>query len=92
MALSGLEASGGAGAAGVLHRVDMTGKIAIRVIDKDPETLDWIDRGGINATVAQKPYVMALLRREIPGRLAPQRGARIQGLAKRSRLAAALVC
>ena len=54
-----LEASGGAGAAGVLHRVDMTGKIAIVSFDKDPDTLDWIDRGGINATVAQKPYVMA---------------------------------
>jgi ribose transport system substrate-binding protein len=54
-----LEASGGAGAAGALHRVDMTGKIVIVSFDKDPETLDWIDRGGINATVAQKPYVMA---------------------------------
>ena len=54
-----LEASGGAGAAGALHRVDMTGKIAIVSFDKDPETLDWIDRGGINVTVAQKPYVMA---------------------------------
>jgi ribose transport system substrate-binding protein len=54
-----LEASGGAGAASALHRVDMTGKIAIVSFDKDPETMDWIDRGGINATVAQKPYVMA---------------------------------
>ena len=54
-----LEASGGAGAAGALHRVDMTGKIAIVAFDKDPETLDWVDRGGVNATVAQKPYVMA---------------------------------
>jgi len=54
-----LEASGGAGAAGALHRVDMTGKITIVSFDKDPETLDWIDRDGINATVVQKPYVMA---------------------------------
>jgi ribose transport system substrate-binding protein len=54
-----LEASGGAGAAGALHRVDMTGKVAIVSFDKDPETLDWVDRGGINATVVQKPYVMA---------------------------------
>jgi ribose transport system substrate-binding protein len=54
-----LEASGGAGAADELHREDMTGKIAIVSFDKDPETLDWIDRGGINATVVQKPYVMA---------------------------------
>ena len=49
----------GAGAADALHREDMTGKIAIVSFDKDPETLDWISRGGINATVVQKPYVMA---------------------------------
>ncbi len=54
-----LEASGGAGVADALHREDMTGKIAIVSFDNDPETLDWIDRGGINATVVQKPYVMA---------------------------------
>ena len=54
-----LEASGGAGAADSLHRVDMTGKVAIVSFDKDPETFSWIDRGGINATVVQKPYVMA---------------------------------
>lgn len=54
-----LEASGGAGAAGALHRVDMTGKVVIVSFDKDPETLDWVDRNGINATVVQKPYVMA---------------------------------
>ena len=54
-----LEASGGAGVADVLHREDMTGKIAIVSFDNDPETLDWISRGGINATVVQKPYVMA---------------------------------
>jgi ribose transport system substrate-binding protein len=54
-----LEASGGAGAAGVLHRMDLIGKISIVSFDKDPETLDWIDRGGINATVVQKPYLMA---------------------------------
>jgi ribose transport system substrate-binding protein len=54
-----LEASGGAGAAGVLHRMDLTGKVAIVSFDKDPDTLSWIDRAGINATVAQKPYLMA---------------------------------
>lgn len=54
-----LEASGGGGAADALHRVDMTGKIPIVSFDNDPETLEWISRGGINATVAQKPYVMA---------------------------------
>jgi ribose transport system substrate-binding protein len=54
-----LEASGGPGVASALRRVDMNGKVAVVSFDKDPETLDWIDRNGINATVAQKPYVMA---------------------------------
>ena len=57
--LIGLEASGGAGAADALHRVDLTGKIPIVAFDKDPETLDWIQRGAITATVVQKPYVMS---------------------------------
>jgi len=52
-----LEASGGSGAAEALHRLDV--KIPIVGFDKDPETLDWIDRDVISATVTQKPYVMA---------------------------------
>lgn len=52
-----LEASGGSGAAEALHRLDL--KIPIVSFDKDPETLDWIDRDGIRATITQKPYVMA---------------------------------
>ncbi|HVO59099.1 MAG TPA: substrate-binding domain-containing protein [Dongiaceae bacterium] len=52
-----LEASGGSGAAEALHRLDA--KIPVVGFDKDPETLDWIDRDGITATVTQKPYVMA---------------------------------
>ena len=55
----GLEASGGAGAADALHRIDLTGKIPIVAFDKDPETLEWIQRGAITATVVQKSYVMA---------------------------------
>jgi ribose transport system substrate-binding protein len=54
-----LEASGGEGAADALHRLDMTGKIKIVAFDKEPQTLDGIDRKWIAATVAQKPYVMA---------------------------------
>jgi len=54
-----LEASGGAGTADALHRLDLTGKIPIVAFDKDPETLDWIQRGAIAATVVQKPYVMS---------------------------------
>jgi ribose transport system substrate-binding protein len=52
-----LEASGGSGAAEALHRLDV--KIPIVGFDKDPETLDWIERDVITATVTQKPYVMA---------------------------------
>lgn len=54
-----LEASGGPGVADAMHRVDMDGKIAIVSFDHDPETVNWIQRGGINATVIQKPYIMA---------------------------------
>ena len=55
----GLEASGGQGAAEALHLMDLTGKIKIVAFDKDPATLDAIERGWITATVVQKPYVMA---------------------------------
>jgi ribose transport system substrate-binding protein len=55
----GLEATAGAGAADALHRMDMTEKIKILAFDKDPQTLDGIERGWITATVVQKPYVMA---------------------------------
>jgi ribose transport system substrate-binding protein len=55
-----LEASGGSGAAEALHRLDQTGKVAIVAFDKDPETLEFIQNGAINATIAQKPYVMAV--------------------------------
>lgn len=54
-----LEASGGPGAAEVLHRLNMDGKIPIVAMDKSQETLDWISRGAIAATVAQKSYTMA---------------------------------
>ncbi len=54
-----LEASGGPGSADALHRMDLTGKIPIVAFDKDPETLEWIQRGAISATVVQKPYVMS---------------------------------
>ena len=54
-----LEATGGSGAAGALHRFNREGKPPIVAFDSDPETLDWIDRGAITATVTQKPYVMS---------------------------------
>jgi ribose transport system substrate-binding protein len=54
----GLEASGGEGAAEVLNRFELAGKVKIVAFDKNPETLDWIERGAITATVVQKPYIM----------------------------------
>ena len=54
-----LEASGGSGAAEALHRLDLQGKIPVVAFDKDPSTLDWIERGVITATITQKPYVMS---------------------------------
>ena len=54
-----LEATGGSGAAEALHRLSMEGKLPIVAFDDDPETLDWIERGAIAATIAQKPYIMS---------------------------------
>jgi ribose transport system substrate-binding protein len=54
-----LEATGGSGAAGALHRLNMEGKLPIVAFDDDPETLDWIDKGVIAVTITQKPYVMS---------------------------------
>jgi ribose transport system substrate-binding protein len=54
-----LEASGGQGAADALHLLDLTGKVKIVAFDKDPATLEAVERGWITATVVQKPYVMA---------------------------------
>ncbi len=54
-----LEASGGPGAAEALHRLNLGGKIFLVAMDKNPNTLDWIGRGVISATIAQKPYTMS---------------------------------
>lgn len=54
-----LEATGGSGAAQALHRLNLEGKLQIVAFDDDPETLDWIDKGAITATITQKPYVMS---------------------------------
>jgi ribose transport system substrate-binding protein len=54
-----LEATGGPGAADALNRFDMAGKIPIVAFDKDPKTLDLIEKGAISSTIAQKPYVMS---------------------------------
>lgn len=44
--------------ADVLNREHVTGK-AVVAMDTDRGTLDWIQKGAINATIAQKPYTMA---------------------------------
>jgi ribose transport system substrate-binding protein len=54
-----LEASGGPGAAEALHRLNMGGKLVIVAMDRSPETLEWISRGFISATIAQKSYTMS---------------------------------
>ena len=54
-----LEATGGSGAAEALQRLEMDGKLPIVAFDNDPETLDWIEKGAITATITQKPYVMS---------------------------------
>lgn len=44
--------------ADVLERKKITGKVII-AMDTDQGTLDWIKKGAIAATIAQKPYTMA---------------------------------
>jgi ribose transport system substrate-binding protein len=55
-----LEAQSGKEVAGVLGSYHITGKI-VMAMDTDPETLDLIQKGGIAATIAQKPYTMAFV-------------------------------
>jgi ribose transport system substrate-binding protein len=55
-----LEAQSGKEVAGVLNSYRITGKV-VMAMDTDPETLDWIQKGGIAATIAQKPYTMAFV-------------------------------
>lgn len=42
----------------VLSRNKLTGKVAV-AMDIDPRTLEWIQKGVIAATIAQKPFTMA---------------------------------
>src|SRR6195256_645096 len=55
-----LEAQSGKEVAGVLNSYHVTGKV-VMAMDTDPETLEWIQKGGIAATIAQKPYTMAFV-------------------------------
>ncbi len=53
-----LEAQAGKEVADVLDRNKIAGKTII-AMDTDDKTLDWIKKGMIKATIAQKPYTMA---------------------------------
>ena len=55
-----LEAQSGKEVAGVLNSYHVTGKV-VMAMDTDQETLEWIQKGGIAATIAQKPYTMAFV-------------------------------
>jgi ribose transport system substrate-binding protein len=55
-----LEALAGKEVANVLSSNKVNGKIII-AMDTDPDTLDWIQKGVIAATISQKPYTMAMV-------------------------------
>lgn len=55
-----LESLGCAEVADVLDRRHVRGKVVI-AMDTSPNTLEWIQKGGINATIGQKPYTMAFV-------------------------------
>ena len=55
-----LEAQSGKEVANVLNSYHLTGKVVI-AMDTDQETLDWIQKGVIAATISQKPYTMAFV-------------------------------
>jgi ribose transport system substrate-binding protein len=55
-----LEALSGKEVANVLSDNNVTGRTVI-AMDTDPETLEWIKKGVIAATIAQKPYTMAFV-------------------------------
>jgi ribose transport system substrate-binding protein len=55
-----LEALSGKEVATVLDNNSIKGRSVI-AMDTDPETLDWIQKGVIAATISQKPYTMAFV-------------------------------
>ncbi|MGA2856408.1 MAG: substrate-binding domain-containing protein [Candidatus Sulfotelmatobacter sp.] len=69
-----LEAQSGKNVAGVLNSFHVTGKV-VMAMDTDQETLDWIQKGGIAATIAQKPYTMAFVGLEMLDNLYHQKPA-----------------
>jgi ribose transport system substrate-binding protein len=54
-----LEAIACPAVADVVNRANAAGKVVVVAMDTDPLTVDWINKGVISATIAQKPYTMA---------------------------------
>ena len=54
-----LEALSCPAVADVVNRANMADKVKIIAMDTDPGTVDWIKKGVISATIAQKPWTMA---------------------------------
>ncbi len=54
-----LEAIACPAVADVVNRANLAGKVMVIAMDTDPSTIDWINKGVISATIAQKPYTMA---------------------------------
>jgi ribose transport system substrate-binding protein len=54
-----LEAIACPAVADVVNRANLAGKVMVIAMDTDPSTVDWINKGVISATIAQKPYTMA---------------------------------
>jgi ribose transport system substrate-binding protein len=54
-----LEALSCPAVADVVNRAAMGGKVTIVAMDTDPGTVEWINKGVISATIAQKPWTMA---------------------------------
>jgi len=69
-----VEALSGKEVASVLDSFHVTGKI-VMAMDTDQETLDWIKKGVIAATLAQKPYTMAFVGLEMLDNLYHQKPA-----------------
>ena len=55
-----MEALAGKEVAAVLSQNHVSGKTVV-AMDTDPDTIDWIRKGVIAATIAQKPYTMAYI-------------------------------
>ena len=55
-----LDALGGKGVAKALESAHVSGKTVI-AMDSDPETLDWIRKGYIRGTIAQRPFTMGFV-------------------------------